>query len=81
MHECPFCLTHVREIGGIALMTPNQITRANTGMVLPGTQEPIIGSVCADCLGIIAITLDGLRNGRINALIEKYTLSGAIKRN
>lgn len=71
--RCPFCLRSVRGLGGIILLTPEQIHRESG--------QPIMGECCVDCLGLIAITLDGLRNGRINSLEERYTLNGAIKRN
>lgn len=68
---CPFCLNQSRGLGGIALVTPEQLVRGDSG-------EPILGGCCVDCLAIIALTLDGLRNGRINSLAEKYQQSGVL---
>ena len=71
---CPFCLKQSRGLGGIALITPEQLVRGDSG-------TPVLGGCCVDCLAIVAYTLDGLRNGRINALSDKLVASGALSHN
>ncbi len=74
MQECPFCLKHVRQVGGVALMTPAMIAESSD-------KSPLIGACCVDCMGLLAIVFDGLRGGKINALADKFIQSGAIRRN
>lgn len=64
-------MSDVRGVGAIILMTPGQVANSNT-------QDPLIGECCVDCLGMLALILDGLRGGRIRALAERMKLSGSI---
>lgn len=71
--QCPLCLGDARQLGGIILATPGQITGD------AGT-EPITGAACVDCLGLVAMMLDGLKGGKIRQLADKLIGAGAIRR-
>lgn len=73
MQQCPLCMQDVRQVGGVMLITPDQLSGESQ-------RPPVTGAACVDCLGLLAILLDGLRGGKIRALADKLVGSGAVKR-
>jgi len=73
MPQCPLCLGEARQLAAIILATPGQLS---------GTagSEPVTGAACVDCLGLVAMLLDGLKGGKIRELGQRLVDMGAVRR-
>lgn len=71
MQQCPMCMREARGLGGVILLTPDQLSGASS-------RDPITGAACVNCLGLLSMMLDGLQGGRINQLAATLIARGAI---
>jgi len=72
MRQCQFCNQEARELGGVTLITPGQMSGS-------AQTAPPTASACVNCLTILATTLDNLRDGKILLLVSKLQQSGMVR--